>query len=891
MDLDDAGSLLAALAAGPSPSSATAAGRLAEMALGGELRDFEWDCDDELRSSLQAALLKGWSSDSAPDVSAALDSCVEALLRSTPEFDAGARAAVFDARVADCAIEALYVRSSAALHDSICIAYAIDDSGFGRSRIRASLGGFLAACIKDPPQSRQGLAALDGVLQTVSTIIHGMKTPLSSADEHLLAKLIIPLHGMPGKVSPSESALGEIHRSLTNCVLAFLDLGQDSTENSESITDANLKDIVIQGLAEFWPSAWEGNSPKEVLLLHELEAVLRAGKSLGVSEASSRAIGRKLGEAVASDNSTVCERALMYWKHEDTVEKLYALDEAAVRPVAGALFANALTHWNHTVAKLAPLVLASLNDYSRDMVLEAASRNVQKEFTDQAELETYVDAFLEVAQETKQREDEAKASKRKSSSSTKDGSTSSVADEDKAQIPAKRDVSFMNMIVGRELGHGSFSQVFHAQQAVKGKPSKEWPEFAIKRMQERHRDIALREAEMMDAVNHPLCTRLVGLYESAGNINLVMEYAASGDLHTALATIGTLDEDTTRFIAGEVATALNAVHEAGLIFSDLKPENVLIHANGHVKLGDFGATRPIEQVAQASMPLEGTLAYLAPELFRRRDGPMTSDTDDVLEVPEAIDWWAFGCVVYQMLAGRPPLWVEDEREAAKSLISFEIERYPEGFPETAQVLVDALLTHDPEQRLCTKGGMSDLENHEFFAPLGMSFEDLHEHPAPKFVVGKVKQENGPWTQRSYSMMHAPLPEVYATGASSSTSIVVDIPEADQERNSPWRASGLMAKRRSRQLPPVGEAQNSGMMMPSAPYAASASFGGVPPASSRSGVPTSSFMSVMPGMLGRGGAGAGAALHGRGRGRGSRGGSESGGRGNRFMFKGLDLSAG
>ncbi|GBG30009.1 Protein kinase, putative [Hondaea fermentalgiana] len=872
----EAAPVLAALARGGA-GTAAAAETLREIADAGELRDFEWDEDVTLRANLRAALKTWWqpsaaTREGATAACAALDACVLSLLHGTPEFNEDARRDVFDWTIGNLALEALQVRSSAALHDAICVSYALDESAIGRTKLRGAMGGFLKLCAHDPPDSREGLAAVAGLLHTVTTIVQGMVSPLSKADLGLLTNIVLPLHGIPGKVSPSESALGEIHRPLTACVMAFARLASPEDK-------VNIIDLVIKGLTDSWPTSWEGNSPKEVLLLHGLETLLRADLAVAPSApVSGPLVGRKLGEAVASDNSTVCERALMYWKHPETVESLYTMGAPAVRSVARSLFANALTHWNHTVARLAPLVLSSLYDFDRDLVTEIAIEMLGAD----ADVEAYIEGFLEAASKT-QEDDDKNAKGEDGDESEDEESSAQVEDEDiqssgrrqrrkvrateKASIPAKRDVSFMNMIVGRELGHGSFSKVFHAQQAIKNKPSREWPEFAIKRMSERHRDIALREAEMMDAIQHPLCTRLVGLYESAGNINLVMEYAASGDLHSALASIGTLDADTTRFVAGEVASALRAVHGAGLIFGDLKPENVLIHANGHVKLGDFGATRPLEQIASATMPLEGTLAYLAPELFRRRDGPSAAEPD-TLTIPEAIDWWAYGCVVYQMLAGQPPLWVEDERDVVKSLVSFEIERYPDGFPEDAQALVDALLVHDPAERLCSSSGAQELESNAFFAPLDVPFDELYEQPAPKFAVGKVKQENGPWTQRSYSMMIAPLPEAYAEASGASSSIVNEIAETDKERQSVWgSAQGLQQLRRPQGLPPVGE----GSRRKSATSATAAT--------------AAQFMSVMPGMMGRG---RGARRGGRG---GGRGGSSAGGSGGKFMVKGLDLTAG
>lgn len=166
--------------------------------------------------------------------------------------------------------------------------------------------------------------------------------------------------------------------------------------------------------------------------------------------------------------------------------------------------------------------------------------------------------------------------------------------------------------------------------------------------------------------------------------------------------MGSLDEASTQFIIGEVVAALKAIHSAGFVYGDLKPENIILTSSGHAKLTDFGAVRPYtdeakghiaaarnalrsmrsgdwkpeaeleaERSAASSVPhqnegrvseeadsdddcrLEGTAVYLAPELVK---GQATSP---------AVDCWALGCLVYQCLAGRPPVWAETETEVRR----------------------------------------------------------------------------------------------------------------------------------------------------------------------------------------------------------------------------------
>jgi len=439
-------------------------------------------------------------------------------------------------------------------------------------------------------------------------------------------------------------------------------------------------------------------------------------------------------------------------------------------------------------------------------------------------------------------------------------------------VPAKQDTTFMNMILAEELGDGSFAQVFRALKVVPGQPRSAWPEYALKRIDAKHRELAMREVEVMDKLLHPNCTRLIGMYESAGSINLVLEYAALGDLHTCLQRMGTLDHASVAFVGAEVASALGAVHSEGYIYGDLKPENILVHANGHVKLGDFGATRAMSRVASGDDPLEGTWCYLAPELFRPRDAADSGDDGDFLPAPEAIDWWAYGCLLYQLLTGRPPLWVEEERELVQHLVSFKIERYPAGFPEVGKSIVDALLLQDPLQRLGSNGGVAAVEVHPFFGDLGFSFAEAHSQAAPKFAQGEVEAQAGPWSQRSYSMMHAPLPERYDLSGST---VLLDLIEEGGERGAPWRPSNPGLPKLVRPLAGSSGAVAGTPMQPQ-PNAK----GAMPGAGSALGL--AAAMPKGPTIVGRGTRGTGGA---------ARAASRPTSRAGQYTFNGMDLSAG
>lgn len=685
------------------------------------------------------------------------------------------------------------------LADLVHRSYRLSDAT-GRKLIRECIGDWLIRvgenCSGSQPNTLENERSLEGAtvsLRVLRAIIAGFETPLSRSNQGLLVYVILPLHRIRGKRSPSEPMIGLVHRELVLCACTLLEKAPEQIGSC------------IKVLLEAWPTHRDGNSPKQVLLLHELEAILALENPRKCLSAHILvAVAAKIAECIGSDNSTICERALRFWRNEDVVAFLFEgdnRDEVGARVcklVLPPILQSALSHWNKTVVRMAAAVLSYLYNHHESVVLELARATCPSHADD-------IKSHLKALQ-ARQYDDPEAASATSTSSSqgvSQSGdpnatlSSAKKTDAAKAVVPSKQDTSFMNMILAEEIGHGSFSHVFRAFKVERGKPRSEWKIYALKRINVKHRELAIREGEMMDRVCHPNCTRLIGIYESGESLNLVVEYAKLGDLHSLVtATGGTLDEDTARFVAAEVAAGLAAVHEQSLVFGDLKPENILVHANGHVKLGDFGATRDFSQVNVGEAPLEGTLCYLAPELFQRsRDAAAFQDQGDKvgdgrLHFPAAIDWWSFGGLLFHMLTGRPPLWAEEEQDLVRSLVSFKIEKYPDGFPESAANLVDQLLVRDPAQRLGSLDGVSQIETHPFFLPLGCALANVHQLPAPKFKQGQVKVQNGPWTQRTYSMMIAPLPKQYETGGA-----LAAIPESSEDRDLAWKSAQGLSKGR------------------------------------------------------------------------------------------------
>lgn len=190
--------------------------------------------------------------------------------------------------------------------------------------------------------------------------------------------------------------------------------------------------------------------------------------------------------------------------------------------------------------------------------------------------------------------------------------------------------------------------------------------------------------------------------------------------------------------------ALESVHALGVVHRDVKPDNLLLTATGHVKLADFGLCKPMGQcggggagdASALSSPAADASSSAAHPRPRRALAFSTVGTPDYIapEVllkkgygPEA-DWWSVGCVLYEMLAGAPPFAADDAAETVRRAVSWRAWlRFPPDFDAGAEALVRALVCDAPS-RLGTVGGAAAVKAHPFFS--GIDFSTLADAPAP-----------------------------------------------------------------------------------------------------------------------------------------------------------------
>ena len=256
-----------------------------------------------------------------------------------------------------------------------------------------------------------------------------------------------------------------------------------------------------------------------------------------------------------------------------------------------------------------------------------------------------------------------------------------------------------------EIGAGGMGVVYRAHDSRLGR------DVAVKVSAERFSERFEREARAVAALNHPnICT-----LHDVGPDYLVMELVEGETLADVLAQRPRLSPglpiDETLRIARQIASALDAAHDAGIVHRDLKPGNIKIRTDGTVKVLDFGLAKihgasepagsdidklthsPTIVATQAGLIL-GTAAYMSPEQARGK------------AVDKRADIWAFGVVVYEMLAGRRPFDGEDVSTTVAAVIQSE-PRW-DGIPQSMLRLLKRCLTKDPRRRLRDIGDVWEL---------------------------------------------------------------------------------------------------------------------------------------------------------------------------------------
>ncbi|ORX79762.1 protein kinase-A catalytic subunit [Anaeromyces robustus] len=249
------------------------------------------------------------------------------------------------------------------------------------------------------------------------------------------------------------------------------------------------------------------------------------------------------------------------------------------------------------------------------------------------------------------------------------------------------------------LGTGTFGRVF----LVKRRGTNNY--YAMKAMK-KSEVVRLRqvehinsEKEIISSVHHPFIVNMLCTFQDVNYLYMIMEYIIGGELFLHLRRAGNFPPPQAKFYAAEVILALKYLHSLDIVYRDLKPENILLDQTGHIKITDFGFAKRVES---RTWTLCGTPEYLAPEIIQSKGHG------------KAVDWWALGILIYEMLLGYPPFYDESPYYIYDKILRGEI-LFPPYIDRIARDLIERLLTKDITQRLGNLvGEAEDVKRHPWF---------------------------------------------------------------------------------------------------------------------------------------------------------------------------------
>ncbi|XP_063745034.1 G protein-coupled receptor kinase 5 isoform X3 [Eleginops maclovinus] len=259
----------------------------------------------------------------------------------------------------------------------------------------------------------------------------------------------------------------------------------------------------------------------------------------------------------------------------------------------------------------------------------------------------------------------------------------------------------------RLLGKGGFGEVWACQVRATGMM------YACKKLDKTHvkkrkgEAMALNEKQILEGLDSRFVVSLAYAYETKHALCMVLTMMSGGDLRFHIHNIGQpgLDKTRVRFYAAEVCCGLMHLHSKSIVYRDMKPENILLDDNGHIRISDLGLAVRLSEGTLVRGRV-GTAGYMAPEVIGHKHYGMS------------VDWWGLGCLVYEMTAGKPPLRARGEHPKASEMerrIQNQQLEFGEKFGKAVKNLCSSLLNKDPKERLgCGGPGGAEVQTHRFF---------------------------------------------------------------------------------------------------------------------------------------------------------------------------------
>jgi serine/threonine protein kinase len=257
----------------------------------------------------------------------------------------------------------------------------------------------------------------------------------------------------------------------------------------------------------------------------------------------------------------------------------------------------------------------------------------------------------------------------------------------------------------RCLGKGTYGTVLLVKQRTTGRlyAQKQFKKASLvvhKKLVEQTKT----ERQILESVNrHPFVVKLYYAFQDQEKLYLILEYGQGGELFTHLSTERMFSEETAAFYMAEMVLALTHLHDTlGVVYRDLKPENCLLDAQGHLLLTDFGLSK-VAVDSDACNSILGTVEYMAPEVIQGK------------KYGKAVDWWSLGALGFDLMTGHPPFRGPNHAKIQDNIVRQKL-ALPFFLSADAKDLLTRLLRKEPAKRLGSTmpKDLATIKKHRFF---------------------------------------------------------------------------------------------------------------------------------------------------------------------------------
>lgn len=306
------------------------------------------------------------------------------------------------------------------------------------------------------------------------------------------------------------------------------------------------------------------------------------------------------------------------------------------------------------------------------------------------------------------------------------------------------------------LGKGTYGTVLLVKQRDTGRlyAQKQFKKASVV-VQKKLVEQTKTERQILESVSrHPFVVNLYYAFQDHEKLYLILEYGQGGELFTHLSTEKMFSESTAAFYMAEMVLALSYLHESlGVVYRDLKPENCLLDAHGHLLLTDFGLSKVAVGDDDSCKSILGTVEYMAPEIILGN------------KYGKAVDWWSFGALGYDLMTGNPPFRGTNNAKVQYNIVKQKVVM-PYFLSLDAKDLLARLLRKDPAKRLGSRmpRDLETIKNHRFFRKIDwkklearqmeppiqpmITNPELAENFAPEFTdlsLSPLTTTNDPWS--------------------------------------------------------------------------------------------------------------------------------------------------